>query len=468
MSTHERNLGQRRQFLSDTFSVATSFVIGGAFAELSGRLAAGDRPGRDVRLLPTLDEVTGLPLLLLPEGFRYRTFGWTRDPMKGGIPTPSMHDGMAVVAENDGIVSLIRNHEVNGSGTAIATNGQPFDARGRGGCTTLRFDTRSGKWLDSWTSLSGTVRNCAGGVTPWGTWLSCEETVVENKSEANNTVYELDQSHGWIFDVRPEGNGKPVPLRDMGRFVHEAIAIDRKTGIVYETEDHGDRSGFYRFLPNDRTKLSAGGKLQMLKIPGQDNIAKTGFPRGTSFDVEWVDIADPTLANSPNTTDGSGVFHQGHRQGGTAFARLEGCWAGNGLIYFDATSGGAKQAGQIWTFDPQRQKLQMIFESPGVEVLNMPDNLCVSPRGGLLICEDSDYGKFAKQRIHGLSQDGKLTTFAVNNIQLNGEKNGFKGDFRGKEWAGASFSPDGKWLFVNIQTPGITFAITGPWECTVF
>ena len=78
--------------------------------------------------------------------------------------------------------------------------------------------------------------------------------------------------------------------------------------------------------------------------------------------------------------------------------------------------------GQIWTFDPANQKLEMVFESPGAPVLNMPDNLCVSPRGGLVICEDSDYGKFAMQRMHGLNQDGKLSVFAVNNVQLNGEK----------------------------------------------
>ena len=106
----------------------------------------------------------------------------------------------------------------------------------------------------------------------------------------------------------------------------------------------------------------------------------------------------------------------------------------------------------------------MLFESPGKETLNMPDNLCVNPHGGLILCEDGDYGEAERpQRIHLLSQDGKLIPFAVNDVQLKGQK-GFTGDFRGREWAGATFSPDGKWLFANIQTPGITFAITGPWE----
>ena len=150
------------------------------------------------------------------------------------------------------------------------------------------------------------------------------------------------------------------------------------------------------------------------------------------------------------------------------FARLEGCWFGNDLVYFDATSGGAKKAGQIWQFDPAEQKLTLLFESPDKPVLNMPDNLCVTPRGGIVLCEDNDYGANEyPQRMFGLSPDGELRLFAENNVILNGEKNRFSGDFRTKEWAGATFSPDGEWLFVNIQTPGITFAITGPWDGTL-
>ena len=134
------------------------------------------------------------------------------------------------------------------------------------------------------------------------------------------------------------------------------------------------------------------------------------------------------------------------------------------MIYFDATTGGKAEAGQIWAFDPKQQKVKMLFESPGKETLNMPDNLCVNPNGGILICEDGDYGNSKyPQRMHILTQDGKLVPFALNDVQMKGEK-GFTGDFRGREWAGATFSPDGKWLFANIQRPGFTIAITGPWS----
>ena len=457
----------RREFLSETFSSATGFGAAAALSALGGRFALGESARGGLELVPTKDETTGLSLILLPEGFHYVTYGWTNDPMTDGSPTPFAHDGMGVVDETDGVVTLVRNHEVSDDGSAMKISaGSPFDARARGGCTTLKFDSVQGKWLESFVSISGTSRNCAGGVTPWGTWLTAEETVlgigsIDQYQKAKRT---FKQDHGWIFEVDPAGVKAPVPLKDMGRFVHEAVAIDRKTGIVYETEDRGT-SGFYRFLPNKKGKLAEGGTLQIAEVIGQDD-PRGHVKQGAEFSVRWHTIPEPTLANTPglDKPDELGVFKQGKKLGGTTFARLEGCWSGEGVIFFDATSGGEAKAGQIWQYDPENEKLTMLFESPGKATLNMPDNLCVNPQGGLVICEDGDYGGAEfPQRMHLLSQDGKLVPLAVNDMQLTGQK-GFKGDFRGREWAGATFSPDGKWLFANIQTPGITFAITGPWE----
>ena len=190
--------------------------------------------------------------------------------------------------------------------------------------------------------------------------------------------------------------------------------------------------------------------------------------QNATFDVRWHTIPEPARAHTPGLAepDELGVFTQAKQLGATTFARLEGCWSGNERIYFDATSGGGARApGQIWEYQPQSQKLTMLFESPGKNVLNMPDNLCVNPHGGLALCEDGDYGKNKlAQRIHLLSQDGQLIPLALNDAELHGERNGIEGDFRSTEWAGATFSPDGQWLFANLQGPGITLAITGPWK----
>ncbi len=459
----------RREFLSETFSSVTGFAAASALSSLGGRFALGEFARRGHKLIPTADETTGIKLIHLPEGFRYITYGWTGDPMTDGTVTPKDHDGMGVVSEVNGIVTLVRNHEISEDGDAWkVAGGTPYDLKAGGGCTTLKFDTNKGEWLESFASISGTSRNCAGGVTPWGTWLTAEETVLgigDSDHYKGDVERAFKRDHGWVFEVDPAGVEKPVALEAMGRFVHEAIAIDRHTGIVYETEDR-NTAGFYRFIPNQNGDLSKGGKLQIAEVIGKDDL-RGHVETNATFDVRWHTITDPKLAHTPglDEADELGVFKQGKKLGGTTFSRLEGCWAGNDKIFFDATSGGGAQAGQIWQYDPKSEKLTMLFESPGKPILNMPDNLCVNPHGGLALCEDGDYGNSEyPQRIHLLSQDGKLTPFALNDVKLKGEKNGFEGDFRGKEWAGVTFSPDGKWMFANLQTPGISLAITGPWD----
>jgi uncharacterized protein len=245
----------------------------------------------------------------------------------------------------------------------------------------------------------------------------------------------------------------------MGRFVHEAIAVDPQTGIVYETEDRTP-GGFYRFVPQTSGKLAAGGQLEMMEVDGApDLMGAAEF--GRDYAVSWVVIEDPDRAHSPGTRDGGGVFQQGRDQGATAFAKLEGCWWGNRVCYFVSSHGGRAKKGQIWQYDPVASRLRLVFESPGVDVLDSPDNICVSPRGGLVLCEDGDR---EPQKLHALNPQGSLCELAWNNVQLRGERNNHRGDFRGSEWAGATFTPDGKWLFANIQNPGLTLAITGPWE----
>jgi uncharacterized protein len=300
------------------------------------------------------------------------------------------------------------------------------------------------------------VRNCAGGPTPWNSWISCEETLDEPGSVEG---VELEKTHGWVFDVPADGLGDPRPIRCMGRFSHEAIAVDPKSNAIYETEDQ-DESGLYRFRPSDASDLHAGGVLEMLKVKGHSRL-DTGdgsLEVGTTLDVEWVEIADPEASTAAKP---SATFEQGLEQGGAIIRRGEGAWYGNERIYFTSTSGGAAEEGQVWELDPQSDRLTLLFESSAQSELDNPDNVAVSPRGGLLLCEDGDGDALF---LRGLGCEGEIFDFAQNNIVLDGEVNGIKGDFRNKEWAGASFTPDGKWLIVSIQTPGVTFAITGPWD----
>jgi secreted PhoX family phosphatase len=158
---------------------------------------------------------------------------------------------------------------------------------------------------------------------------------------------------------------------------------------------------------------------------------------------------------------GAGVVAQGLELGGSGFSRLEGCYLHGGAVFFTATSGGDFGHGQIWIYRPQEESLTLLFEARGIEALDYPDNLCVSPRGTLLINEDNDSGN--PQRMVGMDMDGRTFQFAESNVRLRGEQ-GFKGDFRFEEWCGVCFSPDGRWLFANCYTPGFTVAITGPWE----
>jgi secreted PhoX family phosphatase len=246
----------------------------------------------------------------------------------------------------------------------------------------------------------------------------------------------------------------------MGCFVHEAVAIDPQTGIVYQTQDR-TQSGLYRYIPTTRNKLAEGGRLQMLAVDGRLAFdTSRGQRAGATYDIHWVDIAEPDRPHAGGASGyGMGVLRQGLDRGGAIFSRLEGAIFGDGRLYVTATDGGEAKMGQVWEIDPRRDLLRLVFESPGAPVLNMPDNLTLSPRGGLVLCEDGTMTPC----VHGLTREGRIFRFARNNIKINEPRNGLTGDFSQREFAGATYSPDGKWLFFNAQTPGITFAVTGPW-----
>lgn len=415
------------------------------------------RAGAYGQLHPTAAKNTGEVLLALPEGFEYHVFGRTGDKMSDGRATPRAHDGMAAFQVGSEL-RLVRNHEINNGlgaeGVTIGDEKLSYDKLAGGGTTTLVIDAKTREIKRDFVSLSGTLHNCAGGPTPWGSWISCEETVFGKSRHRDMSMRErggFDQPHGYCFEVTASSDGcvDPVPLKAMGRFVHEAVAVDPGSGYVYLTEDRGT-AGFYRFIPNKKGVLAEGGKLQMLAVKGSERFdTRHGLKQGRTFDVVWVDIDEP---DSPKAEkDELCIFKQGLAAGGATFARLEGCWYGNERIYFTSTSGGDSKRGQVWQYTPgDGGELNLLFESPAEEVLDAPDNLCVSPRGGLVICEDGGGSNF----VRGLTPEGRIFDLARNMVK----------GFENKEFAGATFSPDGETLFFNIQTPGLTFAVWGPWD----
>lgn len=425
-------------------------------AVVSGTIAAG--PLRALRALADTAEATGEPFpvqaagkagygplrrsgahLELPEGFSYVKFGEEGELMSNGGRTPPAHDGMAAFAGPRGAVRLVRNHEVGGRKGAFG--GGAYDPLGGGGTVTLVFDPRTGRQLFSHPSLTGTVSNCAGGPTPWGSWISCEETTV-GLDEG------FERPHGYCFEV-PAGAGSPVravPLREMGRFVHEAVCVNPSTGAVFLTEDR-ETAGFYRFSPKVRRTLAAGGRLQMLAVTGRpDYDTRTRQQRDRALPVHWVDIPDPDPHDAG--TNPLAVFQQGRSRGGALFGRLEGCFWHRGRALVVSTTGGDAGWGQVWEYRPDSGggSLMLLFESPAGGVLQQPDNVTATPRGGLILCENGP----GRNYLRGLAPGGQIFNFARN-------------AFSNGEFAGATFSPDGKVLFVNVQQPGTTFAITGPW-----
>ena len=480
---------ERRTVLKGGAALAGGALIGGPFqgfvAAPAGALGA---PAfRGLRALP--DERDGVVRLHLPEGFRYRSFHDTEATVVLDDDTvlPGRHDGMAAFAGEDGRVTLVRNHEVNGSGTAFGPIGDhTYDPKALGGCTVIDT-TLTGEVQEAWTGINGTQMNCSGGPMPWGTWITCEETVNGPDVGADFTGVSnvpLTERHGFVFEVPTTGRASAEPITRAGRFAHESVAFDPRGGSLYLSEDNfGFPSGFYRYTPRtspmETGTLANDGRLQMLKVKGVDQAhLEASQSKGARYHVEWVDIDDPapsfpyTPGQPAPTTNNDALVHvgnQGRAQGAAGFSRLEGTIYDNGVVYFTSTQGGGAAmegpntvtgygngSGQVWGYDTRSETLFLVYESPSREVLDFPDNITTSRRGTLILCEDNT----ADNYIRGLSRGGQLWDIALNRLRSSTGT-----DRSGDEFAGSTFSPDGHTLFVNIQASrGMSFAIWGPWE----
>jgi secreted PhoX family phosphatase len=435
----------RRQFITLAGAGAASAVLLSRLKSLYTREARGESViGQGYGPLQTDPD----GLLDLPSGFQYRAFSRTGETMSDGTSVPGGHDGMAAFAGARNTTILVRNHELspNSSSKVAAPASQKYDPLCGGGTTTLIVGPDR-QLIRDYTSLAGTYRNCAGGSTPWGSWISCEENTSTPAHNQPNDLNNVSKPHGYNFEV-PAINRKrvvnPIPLVAMGRFNHEAIAVDPRTGIVYQTEDRRD-SLFYRFLPKQPGNLQAGGVLEALKIQNMPQaITRTNFPVGEPMQVEWVRIEDV------NPMEDS-VRVEGFTNGAAQFSRGEGITYGNGEVYFTCTNGGNTGKGQVWCYIPGKSAqaggtIELFVEPNEQSVLENPDNITVSPHGDLFMGEDGDGTNY----IVGVTPQGKLYQFARNATNDS-------------EFAGVCFSPDGKTMFLNIQNPGITFAIWGPW-----
>ena len=435
----------RSTFLKRSAAAAAGLAVAGPLTAYRARAAGGQATaGVGYGRLVDMGE------LALPRGFRYRVISREGDPMSDGNPTPGIFDGMAAFRGPRGTTVLIRNHENrrrDGESPVIVPADLRYDPDPsyNAGCTKLVV-APGGTVASSFAIQGGTSTNCAGGLTPWGTWITSEEVVDTGATGVR---------HGYDFEIDAFATGpvKAEPIVGAGRFVHEAVGW--LAGALYQTEDRGPNACLYRYVPRTQPRRAGDlarstGVLQALAVEGRPALdTSAGLAVGEPLPVTWVDIDD---ADPPVDT----VRLEAAAKGAALFDRQEGCWVHGGRFYFCCTRGGPADLGQVFELDPTAGTLTLLYESPGPQELKNPDNLVVTPTGDLLLCEDADEPMYLRL----LTVEGEISDFAR------------AIDAPGSEFCGACFDPSGRVLFVNQQGDrgagadrvlARTYAITGPW-----
>jgi len=459
----------RKRFIQGSAAAGGGVALAGPLSALAARSAQAARPQRDPGygpLRPTREEDSRLAFIALPEGFRYRVISRQGDPSfvvgpdgsRTQAPTPGIFDGMAAYPGRRGETILIRNHENRERDGEIPFAIPPqfrYDANpgtANAGNTKLVVTDRDRRVRETFQVLAGTSTNCAGGETPYGSWIASEETFKEGGPFG----------HGYNFEL-PSASDEPttsVPIRPAGRFSHEAVTLI--DNVLYQTEDRSQPGsfttpppgapspvpagygggGFYRYRPNTRIRRSgdlarSDGPLEMLGVRGQPNKDMDTVNPGETLRVRWylIDQPEPSTDNPGSDPQTTGVRYQGQNKGAASFGRPEGTWEGEGKVYFACTAGGEPGLGQLWEYDPRRDEITLLFESANASQLEAPDNVVYVPRtGDVFLQEDGSDPQF----VRGVTQEGRIYDFASTIINDS-------------EFCGGCFSPDGNTLFLNQQ-----------------
>ncbi|MGS2646220.1 alkaline phosphatase PhoX [Streptosporangium sp. LJ11] len=383
---------ERRTFLrASVLGTSTLALTGSLWQDAALAAPAQNAPGPYGPLLAA--DANGIQL---PAGFTSRVIARSGQVVPGTSYTwHSAPDGGACFADGSGWI-YVSNSEINPGGGASA----------------IRFDS-AGNVVSASSILSGTRQNCAGGATPWNTWLSCEEV-----------------DRGFVYETRPFG-GTATQRPAMGRFKHEAAAADPVRKVIYLTEDETN-GRFYRFVPTTWGDLSSG-TLQVLRAGS-----------ATSGSFTWANVPDP---------DGSPTATRSQVSGSKSFNGGEGCYYADDTVWFTT-----KGDNRVWQVNVAAGTYELAYDdslvSPGTAPLTGVDNVTGSTFGDLYVAEDG-----GTMEICLITADDTVSPF----LRVGGQGS--------SEITGPAFTPAGDRLYFSSQrgtsgssSGGITYCVTGPFR----